>query len=594
MPGVRFRLLPRGLAGWSLLILINVLLLMAFGQLVVLKLISQQVSSYIERDTIADRVFVLDKVFRATPVGQWPELVATLDQPNFRVRLGAVDPNLLAEREREKPLLRAADIAGQAWSILRQAEQAWNRGDNDRAHDLVEQGRGVVAPAMATLKELSEGSDPVIARVSADILSELTDSYRQASSPYLVYLARKGLSWLEYQFQLSAPNTASFVPARTDEMPAAIFAAMEMHAQRLNQSSRVNSGHSLSAVTILAQRVSPFVRAWYGPRFDERPYLLRTPENPSTLRVVLPASPVLWVVFDAGTAESVVADFTPYLIGFTAAGLLISVLTTTAIMRLTAPISRFAEATERLGRDINARPLAPSGPAEVRKAILAFNEMQGRIQAYVRDRTTMLAAISHDLRTPLTRLRLRGEFMADEQQEKYHRDLDEMEAMIAAAMDFARGDAKSEDAADMDAASLIKALSVDMTEAGKPVTCLYNGPPIVVSVRPMAFKRAITNLLENAIAYGTTARISIAEVTGGVEITIDDDGPGIPNDQMEQVFAPFYRLETSRNRKTGGVGLGLATVRSVVRSHGGDVFLSNRPSTGSHPSGLRVRVFLPR
>jgi len=276
------------------------------------------------------------------------------------------------------------------------------------------------------------------------------------------------------------------------------------------------------------------------------------------------------------------------------AGILVLIITAWAITRLTAPIARFAEATERLGRDINAPALALNGPAEVKKASAAFNEMQARIQAYVRDRTTMLAAISHDLRTPLTRLRLRGEFIEEDQQEKYYRDLDEMESMITAAMDFARDDAKSEDSVPIDVASLCRALALDMRDADKDVTCLYQGASIVAELRPMAFKRALINLLENAVAYGHCARINLQSLRQKVEITIDDDGPGIPPEQAEQVFAPFYRIELSRNRRTGGVGLGLATVRSVIRSHGGDVTLSNRPQTPGDDGGLRVTILLPQ
>ncbi len=588
-----FKLLPRGVAGWTLLILINVLLLMSFAQFVVIKLIGQEVSNFVERDTIADRVFVLDKVLRATPADQWPGLVAAVDQPNFHVSIGSPDPQLLAERERERPLIAIAESIDPTWRKYLRAEALRTQGDRAGAEALEDEARLGLAPIIERLKPLTQSDDPAIAYFARDQINELNNYLHSTHASRLwdeaQKLLAKALSWIKP----ATPNTAVFVPARSFDMSTEIFVAMELQALRLNQESKDPASRRSLVVAVSAQRVSPFVRAWFGPRFDDRPYLRRAPGNPSALRVVLPASSSQWIVIDAGTAESAVADFTPYLEGFMIAGVLILIVTGWAITRLTAPIARFAEATGRLGRDVNASPLDLSGPSEVRQAAAAFNEMQARIQAYVRDRTTMLAAISHDLRTPLTRLRLRGEFIDEDQQEKYYRDLDEMEAMISACMDFVRDDSRSEETVPVDVASLARALSLDMRDGGKDVTFLYDGGPIAVSVRPLALRRALMNLIENALKYGERARINLFDGTKGVEILIDDDGPGIPEEQREQVFAPFYRLETSRNRKTGGMGLGLATVRSILRSHGGDVTLDNRASEGDTPSGLRVRVFLP-
>ncbi|MBT3361857.1 MAG: HAMP domain-containing protein [Rhodospirillales bacterium] len=264
------------------------------------------------------------------------------------------------------------------------------------------------------------------------------------------------------------------------------------------------------------------------------------------------------------------------MLGATLAVILISVL---AVWRATAPLALFTRAAERLGRDVNAPAMAEKGPGEVRRAARSFNEMQGRLQNFVADRTQMLAAISHDLRTPITRMKLRAEFVDDEEQRrKMLGDLDEMEAMIAATLSFARDDAAREEREPLDLAQLLRSLCDD-----------YSGDQGVTYVgAPLALKRVFANLIGNAVKYGGTAKVSLAEEKNSIVITVDDDGPGIPEEECEKVFTAFYRLEHSRSRETGGVGLGLAVVRSIVRAHGGDVMLSNRAE-----GGLRATVTLP-
>ena len=263
-------------------------------------------------------------------------------------------------------------------------------------------------------------------------------------------------------------------------------------------------------------------------------------------------------------------------LGATLAVILISVF---AVWRATAPLALFSRAAERLGRDVNAPAMAEKGPGEVRRAARSFNEMQGRLQSFVEDRTQMLAAISHDLRTPITRMKLRAEFVDDdEQRAKMLGDLDEMEAMIAATLSFARDDAANEERAQLDLAELLRTLCDDYS-GEKSVT--YFGAPL-------ALKRAFANLIGNAVKYGGAAKVSLAQNSNEIVVTIDDDGPGIPDGEREKVFTAFYRLDHSRSRETGGVGLGLAVVRSIVRAHGGEVTLSNRDG-----GGLRATVTLP-
>ncbi|SMH55371.1 ATP-binding protein [Azospirillum agricola] len=260
-----------------------------------------------------------------------------------------------------------------------------------------------------------------------------------------------------------------------------------------------------------------------------------------------------------------------------------------AARRFTAPLAGFAAAAERLGVDAEAPPLPEAGPRELRAATRAFNRMQARLARFVADRTQMLAAISHDLRTPLTRLRLRAELVEDpEMQRKMLADLDEMEAMIAATMAFARDDAKREPRGRLDLADLLQSLCDDRVDSGHDA--VYDGPAHAVAEgRPVALRRAFANLMDNAIAYGGGFTVRLEPEEGQCRVHVDDRGPGIPEDEFEKVFAPFYRLERSRSRDTGGVGLGLSTARTIIRGHGGDIALANRPE-----GGLRVTVTLPR
>ncbi|MEG3620254.1 ATP-binding protein [Magnetovibrio sp. PR-2] len=268
------------------------------------------------------------------------------------------------------------------------------------------------------------------------------------------------------------------------------------------------------------------------------------------------------------------------------AGLLfiVVILAVWASRRATKPFDRFTQAAERLGLDVNAEPLDEKGPREVRRAAKAFNTMQARLQAFIKDRTHMLAAISHDLRTPITRLKLRAEFIGDEQQRaKMLADLDEMEAMIAATLTFARDDAANEPTSTLDLSALICELAENtQIKTNLPEHCTFTG-------RPIGLKRMIANVLGNAERFAENAEITLSCRDEDITITLVDDGPGIPEDMLECVFDPFVRVEGSRSRETGGTGLGLSAVRSIAHAHGGQVTLSNRPE-----GGLQVEITLPR
>jgi signal transduction histidine kinase len=259
------------------------------------------------------------------------------------------------------------------------------------------------------------------------------------------------------------------------------------------------------------------------------------------------------------------------------------------IQRLTAPLQTLTQAAERLGRDVNAPPLPERGAADVRQALHAFNKMQGRIQRFVEDRTRMIAAISHDLRTPITRLRLRAEFIDDaEQQTKMLADLDDMETMIRSTLSFAREEANPEPRCDLDLVALLQSVCEDAPDVMLMIEPEGAGP-LSYNGQPVALRRGFGNLLDNAVKYGRRASVCLSIGAEAITVTFDDDGPGLPDEELERVFRPFYRVETSRSRDTGGTGLGLPVARTVFRSHGGDVVLSNRSE-----GGLRATVTLPR
>ncbi|WP_434616381.1 ATP-binding protein [Azospirillum sp. B2RO_4] len=300
-----------------------------------------------------------------------------------------------------------------------------------------------------------------------------------------------------------------------------------------------------------------------------------------------------WLSFTGGDPLAGPFGIVRFLLWMGAIAAVILLVSLLAARRVTAPLANFAAAAERLSVDGQADPLTEEGPRELRAATRAFNRMQARLARFVADRTQMLAAISHDLRTPITRLRLRAELVDDpEMQRRMLADLDEMEAMISATLAFARDDAQREPRGRFDLADLLQSLCDDRVDAGH--RALYDGPAHVVAEgRPVALRRALANLMDNAIKYGGGFTVRLETGADGTNVSnalihIDDDGPGIPEAEFEKVFAPFYRLERSRSRDTGGVGLGLSTARSIIRGHGGDVTLANRGE-----GGLRATVTLP-
>ena len=251
------------------------------------------------------------------------------------------------------------------------------------------------------------------------------------------------------------------------------------------------------------------------------------------------------------------------------------------------PIVRLADAAESFGKGREVPNFRPRGAREVRRAAAAFIEMKTRIERAFEQRTAMLAGVSHDLRTVLTRFKLELALIGDlPEAEAMKKDIDEMTRMLEAYLAFARGDA-GEQSAPTDMADFLDELKLDAERHGHKTTVVFHGPPIV-TVRPAAFKRCLGNLVSNAARFGSTIAITGHRDHRWLTVTVDDDGPGIPPDMREEVFKPFLRLDDARNQDEGGTGLGLAIARDIANSHGGEITLGDSPL-----GGLRATVRVP-
>jgi signal transduction histidine kinase len=247
---------------------------------------------------------------------------------------------------------------------------------------------------------------------------------------------------------------------------------------------------------------------------------------------------------------------------------------------VTRPLKNFSLAAIELGKNIDRAPLPETGPIEVVQAARALNGMQARLSRYLQDRTRILAAMSHDLKTPITRMRLRAELLDDEPaRTKFIRDLSELEEMVSGTLSFMRGLETSEVIQPLDINALLESLQADAQESGHSVEIIGRATTSY-ECRPQAIKRCLSNLIDNAIKYGHLARVSLIQLPSSLHVVVSDEGPGVPTDELERLFDPFYRLESSRNRDYGGTGLGLTIARSIAEQHGGTLVLKNGPSTG--------------
>lgn len=278
----------------------------------------------------------------------------------------------------------------------------------------------------------------------------------------------------------------------------------------------------------------------------------------------------------------------PLLVSVGLAGLAVGAIVWVFVGRLLRPMEALAHAADRLGGGERPEPLPLSGPTEARRLADAFNRMAERLTRLLDERARTLAAIGHDLRSPVTAMRLRVEMVDDpETRERLGVCLDEIETLTEAALALARGAGAEEARERVDLGALLASLVAELTEAG--ATASLDAPAgVVLDARPVALRRALRNLGENAVRYGAAARISLGRDGAVARITVDDNGPGIPERERERVFEPFVRLETSRSRDTGGTGLGLSIARAVVEGHGGTIGLGDAPG-----GGTRVTVTLP-
>jgi signal transduction histidine kinase len=260
-----------------------------------------------------------------------------------------------------------------------------------------------------------------------------------------------------------------------------------------------------------------------------------------------------------------------------------------AVRQATRPLQQLARAADLLGRDLDAPPLAELGPTETRHAAQAFNRMQARIKRLVDERSRALAAVSHDLRTPLTRLRLRTELVEDEKlRDQMAADLETMATMLDATLDYLRGLQASEAARPIDINALLASLSGDALVTGRRIS--IEGTALApYSARLSALRRALQNLIDNAIKYGSCAHLRVHDDANELRIAVEDEGPGIAPQELERVTEPYYRPDASRNSATGGLGLGLSIVKDIALLHGGDLLLANRTQ-----GGLCATLRLPR
>ena len=322
------------------------------------------------------------------------------------------------------------------------------------------------------------------------------------------------------------------------------------------------------------------MRVFGGPRLHEVGLALQLPDG-------------RWLNLGVSMRRGPDVQSPTFLTAFLAMTAAAAALILWAVRRLTAPVRTLAAAAERLGLDVNAAPLPEGGPSEVAKAAAAFNTMAARIRNFVDNRTFLLTAIGHDLRTPITRLKLRSEFIDDDElRRKVLSDLDELEAMVSSTLAFGRDALDREPMAAIDLGALLRTVLDEAGDAHPGIAdrLSWRGPSrVVVRASPIALKRAFANLVGNAVAYGGGAQVSAGVPRDGVlTVLVEDEGPGVPSALLERVFEPFHRGEPSRSRETGGTGLGLSIARNILRAHGGDVLLRNREG-----GGLRAVVTLP-
>jgi signal transduction histidine kinase len=331
-----------------------------------------------------------------------------------------------------------------------------------------------------------------------------------------------------------------------------------------------------------AQPVNLNPDSWYARNFGERAGI--------GIEAAVMLGDGTWITAESTNPPRATTWFTRLLRNLAIVDGVMLVLLFFAVRLVTRPLSVLAGAAEELGRNIERPPLPETGTVELARASRALNIMQDRLKRYVETRLKALGAMSHDLKTPITRMRLRAEMLEDaELKTRFIRDLDAMQQMVGSTLDYMRGLSDGgEEVSAIDLNALISSLKQDAEEAGHTVTVAGESPGPVMG-RAQALRRCLQNLLDNALAYGRRADITVRGEGRSVNVAISDQGPGIPESDIERVFDPFYRVEGSRNRNSGGSGLGLSIARNIAQAHGGAVRLRNLPQ-----GGLEATLVLPR
>lgn len=352
-------------------------------------------------------------------------------------------------------------------------------------------------------------------------------------------------------------------------------------AQRLEQ--RLFPGHEVVSASARSNDCAPPNRA--ARSFQRRQHEFRASCEALLVTLQDGAKVRLTVMPPRPPSFGPPPDFLDYGILFVISVAVLAAIIARMTMR---PLKQLAQAATELGNNIDRPPLPERGATEIRQAAAAFNAMQSRMRHHIKQRAHILAAITHDLQTPLTRLRLRLEKVEDaELRAKLISDLSAMQSMVREGLDLARSMDLAEKMQPLDLDSLIDSVCADAIDAGQRVA-ISGTTAVSLLARPTALRRCLTNLIDNAVKYGHSAQVSAAREDGFAVIRIRDCGPGIPESELEKVFDPFYRLENSRSRDTGGTGLGLTIARNIVEQHGGTIRLRNHPD-----GGLEVTVALP-
>jgi signal transduction histidine kinase len=365
------------------------------------------------------------------------------------------------------------------------------------------------------------------------------------------------------------------------ELPSKItMAPMDEEETRLAQRMTAALPSSVEKLPVMVQlHQSPAV-------IPERQLPVQGDLKSEAIQVYLPVDPhtTLSAVFLRAPAGWPVEIIVAALVAILVASLGATMLA----RRVVRPLSELTAASSVVARGGVPPHVEEKGPDDVRNAAIAFNKMTGEVTRTLESQRHLLSAVGHDLRTPITAMRINLEFIEeDDLRERLLGNLEELQALTEQVLSAARG-AGGESKRNVDLSALVESLIADLDDMGEPVTW-QNHDPAPVTCRPNEIRRAVRNLVENAVAYGARAEVQIAESADGYDVVVEDDGPGIPDNDRLRVFEPFVRLEGSRNAATGGTGLGLTLVKSIVEGHGGAIILENRES-----GGLRARMHLPR